>query len=110
MLAQLLFVFFALNLGTTWGMTGAGWIMRTAGEPAVHYPTSFVFLSYASARVESFLFAFAGSFIIPLSLARIAAPMAGVSPTDPETVRRALRAYPATFVAYVVNFALLLAW
>ena len=110
MLAELLFVHLASNLGKPWGMAGAGWIMRTAGEPAVHYPGSFVFLISAHARVESFLFAVAGSFLIPLSLARIQAPMIGMPPTGPETARRARRAYPATLLGYVINFALLIAW
>jgi len=112
MLAELLFIGLASNLGTAWGMKGAGWIMRTAGEPALHYPASFLFLSYAYARVEAFLFAVAGSFLIPLSLARIQAPRANVSSsTAPSgTARRALRAYPATFGAFLLSFALLFAW
>jgi len=110
MLAELLFVYLASNMGKTWGMAGAGWIMRTAGEPAVHYPASFLFLISAYTRVESFLFAVAGSFLIPLSLARIQAPMIGVSPTASETVRRARRAYLATFFSYIINLALLIAW
>ena len=110
MLAELLFVYLASNLGKTWGMAGAGWIMRTAGEPAVHYPASFVFLISAYARVESFLFAVAGSFLIPLSLARIQAAMIGVPPTGSETVRRARGAYRATFLGYIINLTLLIAW
>ena len=112
MLAELIFIGLASNLGTAWGMKGAGWIMRTAGEPALHYPASFLFLSYAYARVESFLFAVAGSFLIPLSLARIQAPMADVASSAERfgAVRRALRAYPAAFVAFLASFALLLAW
>jgi len=110
MLVELLFVYLALNLGTTWGMAGAGTILEGSGEPAVHYPQSFVFLSSAYARVESFLFAFAGSFLIPLSLARILAPLSGAPPTGPDTVRRARRAYPVALVGYLLNFALLVAW
>ncbi len=110
MLAELLFVCLASNLGTPWGMSGAGWIMRTAGEAGVHYPASFVFLSSSYSRVESFLFAAAGSFLIPLSLARIQASMAGAAPTGPETARRARRAYLVTLVGYLLNFALLIAW
>jgi hypothetical protein len=110
MLVELLFVYLALNLGKTWGMAGAGVILNLSGESAVHYPQSFVFLSSAYARVESFLFAFAGSFLIPLSLARILAPMSGSPPTGPETVRRARRAYPVALTGYILNFALLVAW
>jgi hypothetical protein len=110
MLAELLFVTLAMNLGKPWGMGGAGWIMRTAGEPAVHYPASFVFLISAYARVESFLFAVAGSFLIPLSLARIMAPMEGAPQAGSAVTRRARRAYLATFLGYVMNFALLIAW
>jgi hypothetical protein len=69
MLAQLLFILLASNLGTTWGMTGAGWILRTAGEPGVHYPSSFVFMSFAYARVESFLFALGSTHLPPLFFA-----------------------------------------
>jgi hypothetical protein len=110
MLVELLFLYLALNLGKPWGMAGAGIILKLSGERAVHYPTSFVFLSSAYARVESFLFAFAGSFLIPLSLARILAPMSSMPPTGPETVRRARRAYGVTLVGYIMNFALLVAW
>ncbi len=108
--AQLLFVFCAMNLGSAWGVAGAGWLLRTAGEPAVHYPASYVFMSYAYARFESILFALAGSFLIPLSLARIQAPMAGTPPTGRDTVGRAVRAYRATFVGYLISFAILIAW
>lgn len=110
MLLELLFVYLASNLGTTWGMSGAGWVMRTSGEPGVHYPASFIFLSSAYARVESFLFAVLGSFLIPLSVARIQAPLSGAAPTGPETVRRARGAYLVTLAGYLLNFALLLAW
>lgn len=110
MLAELLFLFLASNLTTPWGMAGAGFILRTLGEPATHYPASFLYLVSAYARVESVLFAIAGSFLIPLSLARIQAPMVGVPPTGPETVRRAWRAYPVTLVGYLLNVGLLIAW
>ena len=112
MLAELVFIGLASNLGTPWGMKGAGWIMQTAGEPALHYPASFLFLSYAYARVEAFLFAVAGSFLIPLSLARIQAAVADVASSTERsgTVRRALGAYPATFFAFLLSFALLFAW
>jgi len=109
-LAELLFLFLASNLTTPWGMAGAGWILRTVGEPAVHYPASFLYLVSAFARVESVLFALAGSFLIPLSLARIQAPMIGIPPKGPETVRRAWRAYPVTLAGYILNVALLIAW
>ncbi|HMI30270.1 MAG TPA: hypothetical protein VK527_00910 [Candidatus Limnocylindrales bacterium] len=111
MLAELVFIGLASSLGTAWGMKGAGWIMRTAGEPALHYPASFLFLSYAYARVEAVLFAVAGSFLIPLSLARIAEPEAdAASPARLPTAGRALRAYPATFMGFLLSFALLVAW
>ena len=111
MLAELLFIGLASNLGTPWGMKGAGWIMRTAGVPALHYPASFLFLSYAYARVESFLFAVAGSFLVPLSLALIEGPPAdGSSRAGSGAAGRALRAYPATFVSFLLSFALLYGW
>ena len=109
-LAELLFLFLASNLTTSWGMAGAGYILRTSGEPAVHYPASFLYLISTFARVESVLFALAGSFLIPLSLARIQAPMIGMPATGAETTRRAWRAYPVTLVGYVLNVALLIAW
>jgi hypothetical protein len=111
MLAELLFIGLASNLGTAWGMKGAGWIMRTAGEPALHYPASFLFLSYTYARVEAALFAVAGSFLIPLSLARIAAPTSDAPSSGRfRAAGRALRAYPATFIGFLLSFALLLVW
>ena len=110
MLAELLFLFLACNLATPWGMAGAGWVLRTMGEPGVHYPTSFLFLSSAYARLESLILALAGSFLIPLSIARIQAPMLEASPTGPDTVRRARRAYTVALVGYLLNLAVLVAW
>ena len=55
MLAELLFVYLASNLGKIWGMAGAGWIMRTLGEPAVHYPASFLFLIIVLVVVNAFV-------------------------------------------------------
>jgi len=110
MLAELLFLFLACNLATPWGMAGAGWVLRTMGEPGLHYPTSFLFLSSAYARLESLILAVAGSFLIPLSLARIQAPMLERSPTDPDTTRRAGRAYKVALLGYLLNVAVLVAW
>ena len=110
MLAELLFLFLASNLATPWGMAGAGFILRTSGEPAVHYPSSFLYVISTFARMETVIFALAGSFLIPLSLARIQAPMIGASPTGPEAVGRAWRAYPVTLVGYLLNVALLIGW
>lgn len=105
MLAELLFLLLACNLGTPWGMAGAGWVLRTMGDPGVHYPTSFLFLSSAYARLESLIMAAAGSFLIPLSIARIQA-----NATGPDTVRRARRAYTVALVGYLINLAVLIAW
>lgn len=105
MLAELLFLFLACNLATPWGMAGAGWVLRTMGDPGVHYPTSFLFLSSAYARLESLIIAAAGSFLIPLSIARIQA-----NATGPDTVRRARRAYTVALVGYLLNLAVLIAW
>jgi len=110
MLVQLLFLLLASNLQTPWGMAGAGWILRTLGEPGVHYPSSFLVLSSAYARLESVLFALLGSFLIPLSLARIQAPMLQMPPTGPDTVRRARRAYMVAIVGYLLNLIILIAW
>jgi hypothetical protein len=110
MLLQLIFLFLASNLQTTWGMAGAGWILRTLGEPGVHYPTSFLLLSSAYARLESVIFALLGSFLIPLSLARIRAPMHGAPPTGPDTVRRARGAYTVALAGYLINLAILIGW
>jgi hypothetical protein len=105
MLAELLFLFLACNLAAPWGMAGAAWVLRTLGEPGVHYPTSFLFLSSAYARLESLVIAVAGSFLIPLTIARIQA-----NATGPDTVRRARRAYAVTLVGYLINLAVLVAW
>ena len=110
MVFQLLFLFLALNLEKPWGMAGAGWILRTSGEGAVHYPSSFLFLISSYARVETFLVAIAGSLLIPLSLARIRAPMIGEAPTGAKTVERARRAYRVTLVGYLLNVVLLIGW
>src|SRR5205085_8229297 len=110
MLAELLFLFLACNLATPWGMAGAGWVLRTLGEPGVHYPTSFLVLSSAYARLESLVIALAGSFLIPLSIARIQAAMLEGSPSGPDTTRRARRAYGVVLVGYLINLAVLVAW
>jgi hypothetical protein len=91
-------------------MAGAGWVLRLTGDAGVHYPGSFLVLIPAYARVESALFAIVGSFLIPLSLARIQAPMIGAPATGPDPARRARRAYTATFAGYVLNTAVLLGW
>jgi hypothetical protein len=105
---ELLFLLCALKLETPWGMAGAGLVLRTLGEPGLHYPTAFLVLSSAFSRLDSVIFALAGSFLIPLALARIQAPMLEKPPTGPDTVRRARRAYGVTLLAYVVNVALLI--
>jgi hypothetical protein len=109
MLAELLFLFLACNLATPWGMAGAGWVLRTLGEPGLHYPASYLFLTSAYARLESLIIALAGSFLIPLSIARIQAPMIeGAAPGD--AARRARRAYTVALVGYLINLAVLIAW
>jgi len=110
LLAELVFLFFAFNLGTTWGMAGAGWIFNAIDDSALHYPASYLFLASVYARVEAFLFAVAGSFLIPLSLARIGASASGAPATSPEISRRAARAYPVALAGYLLSFGLLLAW
>jgi hypothetical protein len=107
---ELLFLIFALNLQAPWGMAGAGLILRTLGEAGVHYPTAFLALSSGFSRLDSLIFALLGSFLIPLGLARIQAPLLGKPPTGPETVRRARAAYGVTLVAYVINVAVLIGW
>ncbi len=105
---ELLFLFFALKLQTPWGMAGAGLVLRTLGEAGVHYPTAFLALSSAFSRLDSVIFAILGSFLIPLALARIQAPMLEKPATGPDTVRRARRAYKVTLLAYVINVAVLI--
>src|SRR4051812_18504355 len=108
MLAQLLFLFLACNLATPWGMAGAGWVLRSMGDPGIHYPTSFLLLSSAYARVESLIIALAGSFLIPLSIARVQAPMLEASAGGPDTSRRARRAYAVVLVGYLLNLVILI--
>ena len=110
MVIEVLFLFFALNLGTAWGMAGAGWLLKTIGAGALHYPASYLVLTIAQSRLEWALFTLLGSFLIPLSLVRIEAPMAGFSPTGPDSVRRARRAYLPTFIAQILNIVLVILW
>mgnify|MGYP001559407835 CR=1 FL=1 len=111
MAVQLLFLFLASNLASVWGMTGAGWIMRlTTREAGVHYPSSFAVLMNAHAMLESFLFTTVGSFLIPLSLVRIYAPVTGSPGTGAAALSRVRRAYLPTFCSLLVNVALLLGW
>ena len=105
---ELLFLFFAMKLDSPWGMAGAGLILRTVGEAGVHYPTAFLVLSSAFSRFDSVVFALAGSFLIPLGLARIRARKLGEPGVGPDTTRRARRAYGVTLVAYVLNVATLI--
>ncbi|MBI4364474.1 MAG: hypothetical protein HY568_03505 [Candidatus Latescibacteria bacterium] len=110
MAIQLLFLVCASNLGTAWGMASAGWLLRLVRETGVHYPTSFVALPVASSYLDSFLFVCLGSFLIPLSLARIVAHMEGSSQRGPLAVRRAWNAVPATLCSLLLNIGVLLAW
>ena len=107
---ELLFLLAALRLGTPWGMAGAGWVLGSLGEPGLHYPASFLLLSSGYARFDALIFAFLGSFLIPLGIARIQAPMIETPSTGSGTVGRARRAYGVTLVAYILNFVVLLAW
>lgn len=110
MAVQVLFLLLASNLGTSWGMAGAGWLMRLTREAGVHYPSSFVVLPLAFSYLESLLFTTLGSFLIPLSLVRILAPMDGSTGRGAKAIGRAAAAIPATFLSLFLNVAALLAW
>lgn len=111
MAAELLFLYFASSLGTAWGMGVAGWVIRlSTGEAGVHYPTSFVVLPSAYWKVDSFVTAAGGSFLIPLALTRIQAPMNRLAATGPAALGRAWKAYLPTLLSVLANFALLRAW
>jgi hypothetical protein len=110
LLAQVVFLVAALNLGTVWGMAIAGGVARLVGrsEQIVHYPTVFILLPALASVVEWFLYVVAGSVLIPTALLRIAAPMEGGSASDrPARVRRAIL---PTLIAGALNIGLLEAW
>jgi hypothetical protein len=110
MAVQLLFLLCAFNLGTTWGMAGAGWLLRLTREAGVHYPSSFVALPVAFSYLETILFACLGSFLIPLSLVRIVGREEGSTPSGAQAVGRAWRAVPATLCSVLLNIGALLGW
>ena len=108
--AQLLFLLLALNLGTTIGMGTAGAAVKLfAGDAPLHYPTFFLYLPNFNSWVELFLYTFPGSVLIPISIARIQAPM------DPDLQgagfkARVKRAWPPTLVAGILTLLSLGVW
>ncbi len=109
MVAQLLFLLLASSLDTLWGMAGGGGLMQLmTGEAGVHYPASYIVLTQAHSFLEIFLTLFAGSFLIPLSLVRIQAPMFRTPATGPPAVGRAWKAYLPTFASLALNVLLVL--
>lgn len=109
MAAQLVFLFLASSLERLWGMVSGGGLMRImTGEAGVHYPSSYIVLPQAYSLSENFLTLFAGSFLIPLGLVRIQAPMFRTPATGPPAVGRAGRAYLPTIVSAALNLILVL--
>ena len=107
---QLLFLSLVLNLGNIVGMATAGAAVRLfGGEAPIHYPTFFLYLPNATSWLELFLYTVPGAVLIPLSIARIQAPM------DPELEGAGLKArlknaWLPTLVAGILMALLLWGW
>ena len=109
--AQLLFLFLTVNLGTTWGMATAGWVaIQSGGDRVVHYPEFFIFLPNLAALVEAILYTLAGSFLIPLAIARIMEPTDPALQTPGTVMARVKRAVPPVLVGALLSTALLAGW
>jgi hypothetical protein len=108
--AQLLFLFCAVNLGTPWGMAGAGWLAMSAakGDAFLHYPQFFVALPTIAALVEWALYVFAGAVLIPMAVLRISEPHEPPGPRA--TSSRLRRAILPTLLGGLLNLVVLQAW
>ena len=108
--AQLLFLLLVLNLGTPIGMGTAGAAVKLfAGDAPLHYPTLFLYLPTVASWVELILYTFAGAYLIPLSIARIQAPM-DPDLQGPGFKARVKRAWPPTLIALLLTFVVLSGW
>ncbi len=107
---QLLFLLFAVNLGTAWGMAGAGWITLVAskGDIFLHYPQFFIALPTIASLVEWVLYVGAGAVLIPLAVLRISEPGEPAGPRD--TGPRLKGAILPTLVGGLINLVVLQAW
>jgi hypothetical protein len=110
LIAQVLFLLAALNLGSVWGMAIVGGVAGLVGrsEQIIHYPTVFILLPSLSSLVEWVLYVVAGSVLIPIALLRIAGPMEGGPQT--EWRQRVGRAILPTLLAGLMNIGLLQLW
>ena len=109
--AQFVFLFLALNLGAPWGMATVGWLAGTAGGDSVrHYPEFFGFLPNLAALVEAILYTVAGSFLIPLSIARILEPTDRALQTPGTLMARVKRAVPPVLVGAILSTGVLAGW
>lgn len=108
--AQLLFLFCAVNLGTPWGMAGAGWLTLSAakGDAFLHYPQFFVALPTVAALVEWVLYVFAGAVLIPMAVLRISEP--NEAPGPREASSRLRGAILPTLLGGLLNLVVLQAW
>ena len=107
---QFLFLLLALNLGTTIGMGTAGAAVKLfAGDAPLHYPTFFLYLPNAASWLELIMYFFVGAYLIPLSIARIQAPM-DPDLQGPGLMARVNRAWLPTLVAGLFTIALLAGW
>ncbi len=111
LIAQLLYLVLALNLGQAWGMATAGAIGRWAvGPSAINYPASLEILPLTSSYVETWTFLIGGAFALPLLAAAVRMTLPGGEMAAEERSARLRVAYPATFLALGAAFAVTLGW
>jgi hypothetical protein len=100
-----------VNLDKVWGMATAGAVISgILGDLAIHYPSSYFVLPSVFALFSSFLYTIPGSFLIPLCVVRILAPIEHGAGSAPRSGARALRAVPPVLCAWLVNLLFLLGW
>jgi len=108
---QFLFLILALNLGAPWGMGTVGFLARNIGGDAIsHYPTFFLFLPNLAAWIEAFLYTVAGSFLIPLAIARILEPSDAALQAPGAVLARVKRSILPVLVGGILTVGALAGW
>jgi hypothetical protein len=111
LVAELVVLSLAMNLGTAWGMATAGWLSaRMAGEGVLHYPDFFAFLQSLMSNVEAALYVLAGSILIPLLVTRVLQPIDPASFPEGSTGARVKKAFLPVLVGTILWIALTLGW
>jgi hypothetical protein len=106
--AELIVLVLAMNLGTAWGMGTAGWLAaRIAGEGPLHYPAFYAFLPTLMTDLEVLLYAFAGSYLIPLATLRVLQGQNPARTAPGEAASRARGAYLPVLIGAILSTILI---